>query len=75
MAMTHRGRAGIAIVLGVVCLALVVPYWWELLTADQADRDGHTVLGFYLPITAIFGVPGGLLLTLGVLVLRREERP
>ena len=55
--MTQRTRAATAVSLGVVLLALVVPYWWQYLTTEQAERDGHTLLGFYLPLTAIFGVP------------------
>ena len=70
--MTHRRRAATAIALGVVCLAVVAPYWWQLLTG--AEDDGRTVLGFYLPLTAVFGVPGLLLLVLGALVLRKEAR-
>ena len=71
--MTQRTRATTAVVLGMVALACAVPSWWELFTTDRDERDGHTLLGWYLPITAIFAVPGLLLLVLGVLVLRKER--
>lgn len=74
MAMTLRTRAATAVVLGVAALACVIPFWWELLTTSPGHRNGHTVLGFYLPITAVLGVPGALLLVLGVLVLRKSGR-
>jgi hypothetical protein len=32
------------------------------------------VVGLYLPLTAIFGAPGLLLLILGLLVIRKERR-
>ena len=76
MALTQRARALTAVGLGAVLLALVIPYWWKFFTTDRGERDGHSVLGFYLPLTAIFGVPGLLLLILGLLVLRKErQRP
>jgi uncharacterized membrane protein YedE/YeeE len=74
MAMTQRARAITALGLGAALLALVVPNWWEFFTTDSDHPDGHTLRGFYLPITAIFGVPGVLLLVLGVLVLRKEQQ-
>jgi hypothetical protein len=74
MALTQRARALTAVGLGAVLLALVIPYWWEFFTTDSGERDGHSVLGFYLPLTAIFGAPGLLLLILGLLVIRKERR-
>jgi hypothetical protein len=74
MALTQRARALTAVGLGAVLLALVIPYWWELVTTDRGDRAGRSVLGFYLPLTAVFGVPGLLLLVLGLLAIRKERQ-
>ena len=68
----QRGRAIAAIVLGLLAYAIVVPLWWDFFTTPQSERDGgHTLLSFYLPVTAIFGIPGSLLLVLGLLVVLR----
>ena len=73
MGAQHR-RAITAVVLGVLTVGFVSPLWWEYFTQSPAERDGHTLLGYYVPITAIFGVPGAALLVLGMLVLHRQSR-
>jgi hypothetical protein len=41
-------------------------FWWEFLTVPRSERaDGHGFFDFYLWVTAYYGLPAAVLLSLG----------